>query len=75
MPLHVKGKLNNASICNGSFCFKHQFIIVEDLNIDVILGTPFLTQIYPFWVNESGVGTKIMGTSVIFKFLSPVRHK
>ena len=74
-PLKVKGKLTKTSICNNKVCFKHQFIIVDDLNTDVILGIPFLTQIYPFWVDSTGLGTKIMGEKILFKFITPIKYK
>ena len=74
-PLRVKGKLTKTSICNDKICFKHQFIIVDDLNSDVILGISFLTQIYPFWVDSKGLGTKIMGQKILFKFITPIQYK
>ena len=74
-PLRVKGKLTKTSICNETICFKHQFIIVHDLNTDVILGIPFLTQIYPFWVDSKGLGKKIMGQKILFKFITPIKYK
>jgi len=40
-----------------------------------ILGTPFLTQIYPFYVNEIGLHTKIMGKTIYFKFLTAAKQK
>ena len=39
---------------------------------EVILGTPFLTQIYPFKVDQIGVHTEIMETIISFKFVTPV---
>ena len=74
-PLRVMGKITKLSICNEKICFKHQFIIVDDLNTDVILGIPFLTQIYPFWVDSNGLGTKIMGQRFLFKFITPIKYK
>jgi len=74
-PLKVMGKLTKTSICNGKICFKHQFIVVDNLNTNVILGIPFLTQIYPFWVNSDGINTKIMGQRILFKFTTPVRYR
>jgi len=74
-PLRVMGKITKLSICNENICFKHQFIIVNDLNTDVILGIPFLTQIYPFWINSNGLGTNIMGQKILFKFITPVGFK
>ena len=73
--LKVRGKLTKTEICNNNYCFKHQFIVVENLNTDIILGTPFLTQIYPFWVDSQGIGTRIMKQKIRFQFLSPVKQK
>ena len=42
---------------------------------DLILGTPFLTQIYPFYVNEIGLHTKIMGKIISFNFLTAAKQK
>ena len=41
---------------------------------DLILGTPFLTQIYQFYVNEIGLHTKIMGKTISFKFLTAAKQ-
>ena len=53
-------------------CFKNSFILVHDISQEVILGTPFITQIYPFKVYQIGVHTEIMGTIISFKFVTPV---
>jgi len=42
---------------------------------DLILGTPSLTQIYPFYVNETGVHVKIMEKTISFNFLSAAKQK
>jgi len=42
---------------------------------DLILGTPFLAQIYPFYVNEIGLHTKIMGKIISFNFLTTAKQK
>jgi len=60
-PLKVMGKITKILICNKKICFKHQFIVVDNLNTDIILGIPFLTQIYPFWIDSKGLSTKIIG--------------
>ena len=52
--------------------FQNSFILVRDISQEVILGTPFITQIYPFKVDQIGVHTKIMGTIISFKFVTPV---
>jgi len=74
-PLKVMGKLTKISICNEKFCFKQQFIVIDNLNTDIILGIPFLTQIYPFWVTSKVLGTRVMGQEIIFKFITPIQYK
>ena len=60
-PLNTRYKLNKGYIQNNGYCFKQIFLIVQNITHDIILGTPFLTQIYPFQVNESGARAKILG--------------
>ena len=42
---------------------------------DLILGTQFLTQIHPFYINEIGLHTKIMGKTISFNFLTAAKQK
>jgi len=74
-PLSTSYKLHKGYIKNDAYCFKNTFLIFDNITNDVILGTPFLTQIYPFNVNESGVHTKIMGKTISFNFLSAAKQK
>ena len=74
-PLTISYKFNKGYIKNNGYCFKHTFLIIDNITKDLILGTPFLTQIYPFYVNESGVHTKIMGKPISFNFLSAAKQK
>ena len=60
---------------NDEYCFKNAFLIVVNITNNLILDTPFLTQIYPFYVNETGVHTKIMGKPISFNFLSAAKQK
>jgi len=64
-PFSNSYKLDKGYIKNDGYCFKNQFLIVDNISNDVILGTPFLTQIYPFYVNETGVYTKFYGETYI----------
>ena len=57
--LTINYKLNKGYIKANDYCFKNTFLIVDNMTSDLILGTPFLTQIYPFYVNEIGLHTKI----------------
>ena len=67
-PLKIIYKLSEAYICNDGFCFQNTFILVKDMSYEIILGTPFLTQIYPFYVDKQGVYAKIMKHQFSFKF-------
>ena len=46
--LKIKYKLPEAQICNNGRCYNNSFILTKDITEEIILGTPFLTQIYPF---------------------------
>jgi len=74
-PLTISYKLNKGYIKNDGYCFKNTFLIVDNMTSDLILGTPFLTQIYPFYVNEIGLHTKIMGKTISVNFLTAAKQK
>ena len=40
----------------------------------LILGTPFITLLYPFQVND-GVKTTILGNTIFFRFIYPLTKK
>ena len=69
--LNISYKLNKGYIKADGYCFKNTFLIVDNMTSDLILGTPFLTQIYPFYVNEVGLHTKIMGSLLEKKLIRP----
>jgi len=74
-PLYIKYKLSKGYISNNGYCFKNIFLIVQNITHDVILDTPFLTHIYPFSVNETGVHTKILDKQISFNFLSATKQR
>ena len=41
----------------------------------LILGTPFITLLYPFQVNDEGVKTTILGNTIFFPFIYPLTKK
>ena len=51
------------------------FLLLTISPMILVLGIPFLTQIYPFIVNESGVHASIMGNPISFHFLSSAHQK
>ena len=42
---------------------------MKNIRQNVVLGTPFITQIYPFKVDQNGIHTSIMRNSISFKFV------
>ncbi|XP_074308806.1 uncharacterized protein LOC141643517 isoform X2 [Silene latifolia] len=74
-PLNIKHKISKAKILNEDYCFKNSFTVVRNIQEDIILGTPFLTQIYHFHVDDKGLHTNIMGKTLSFKCLSPITQK
>lgn len=50
--LQVNYKLEDASICNKGISFKSSFLLVKDTSEQIILGTLFLTQLYPLQITE-----------------------
>jgi len=74
-PLSISYKLDIGYIKNVGYCFRNTFLIVDNITNDLILETPFLTQIYPFYVDETAVHTKLMGKPISFNFLSAAKQK
>ena len=69
--LRIKYKLPEAQVCNKGKCYNNSFILTKDITEEVILGTPFLTQIYPFTVNSRG----IISRGNLFEFITPIKTK
>ena len=53
--MQINYKLENAPICEQGICFKNTFMIVNNMNEQIILETLFLTQIYHFKVTSEGI--------------------
>ena len=58
-------------ICNNGVCFETVFVLIKDLPSKIILGTPFMTLIYPFLVTDEGIKTNILKKDIFFKFIVP----
>ncbi|RVW83333.1 hypothetical protein CK203_038862 [Vitis vinifera] len=50
--LAIKYKLTDVHIRNHDICIKQTFILVKDLKEKALLGIPFLSSIYPLWVDN-----------------------
>nr|KAJ0222080.1 hypothetical protein LSAT_V11C200067080 [Lactuca sativa] len=54
--------------------FKTHLILVKNLTYPLILGTSFITMIYPFSVHENGIKTNIFGKDIMFIFCEPIQY-
>ena len=55
--LDMEYKLQNVHICQNNYCFRTQFVLVQNITEPLILGTPFITLLYHFQVNDEGVNS------------------
>ena len=69
--LVIKYKLSNAHICNQGICIKQTFILVKDLKEKALFGVPFLSSIFPMWVDDQGIRTKLLHKEILFEFANP----
>ena len=73
--LEIEFKLQNVHICQNNYCFRTQFILVQNMIEPLMLGTPFITLLYSFKVNDEGVKTTILGNTIFFPFIYPLTKK
>jgi len=73
--MNIQYKLSNAKICKGKICYNTSFVLIKNMNVYMILGTPFLTLLYPFHVTEKGLITNTMGKEICFEFIKPPRTR
>ena len=69
--LVIKYKLTDANIHNHDVCIKQTFILVKDLKEKALLGIPFLSTIYPLWVDNKGIRANFMDKEILFEFANP----
>ncbi|RDX87444.1 hypothetical protein CR513_31081, partial [Mucuna pruriens] len=72
---NIQYKLSNARVCKGQFYYNISFILVKNINMPVILGTSFLTLLYPFQISEKGLVTKTLNKEIYFEFIKPPRTR
>ena len=73
--LDIEYKLSDAHICNQGICIKQTFILVKDLKEKTRLGVPFLSIIFPMWVDDQGIKTKLLDQEILFEFANPPDKK
>ena len=74
-PLQIEHKISNVHVYNKNICYKISLLLVKDMNKEIILGTPFLGLLYPFWVDAEGIKTIFEEQEICFNFLSPPKIK
>ena len=57
-PLKVKYKIPQGHICKNCICIKTSFLLVKNISHQIVLGTSFLTQLYPFQIDDKSLKTK-----------------
>ena len=72
--LKINYKLHKAHICNNGIGFINDFVITKDINEEIILGIPFITQIKPYAAQLDGIHTKVLGKSLIFPYLNSISN-
>ncbi|RVW63132.1 hypothetical protein CK203_063267 [Vitis vinifera] len=70
--LAIKYKLTDVHIRNHDICIKQTFILVKNLKEKALLGIPFLSSIYPLWVDNQGIRTKLSDKEILFEFANPI---
>ena len=73
--LAIHFKISNIHICNQNVCYKTSLLLVKDMNKKIILGTPFLTLLYPFKLDNEIIKTIYKGQNICFKFINSLKIK
>ena len=74
-PLEVQYKIPQGHICKKSICIKTLFLLVKNISHQIVLGTPFLTQLYPFQIDSQGLRTKYNNQEILFEFIRGIEIK
>jgi len=61
-------KLKNNFFNNGLY-LQNFFVVTNDINHTIILGTPFIDMITPYKINYENIISKINGLKLVFTFL------
>ena len=53
--LKVRYKIPQGPICKDGICIKTSFLPVINISHQIVLRTPFLTQLYTFYIDSKGL--------------------
>ncbi|XP_060203091.1 uncharacterized protein LOC132631536 isoform X1 [Lycium barbarum] len=73
--LKINYKLSKGHICNDGICFINEFVVTRDINESIILGTPFITQIKPYYADLDAIYTTILGKEIKFPYLTAISQE
>ena len=74
-PLKIQYKIPQGHICKNGICIKTSFLLVKNTSHQFVLGTPFLTQLYPFQIDNQGLRTKYNNQEILFEFIKGIEVK
>ena len=74
-PLKVQYKITQGHICKNCICIKTSFLLVKNISHQIVLGTSFLTQLYPFQIDKQGLRTKYNNQEILFEFIRGIEVK
>ena len=74
-PLKVQYKIPQGHICKNDICIKTSFFLVKNISDQIVLGTSFITQLYPFQIDDQGLKTKYNNQEILFEFIRGIEVK
>lgn len=66
--LDVSLQVHKVHVCYQRLCLLFDFVILDNLDYDLLLGTPFLSTISPFTSTKEGVHGNFNGEPVLLRF-------
>ena len=75
VPLKVQYKIPQGHICKNGICIKTSFLLVKNISHQIVFGTPFLTQLYPFHIDSRGLQTTYKDQQILFEFFKGIELK
>ena len=71
----VQYKIPQGHICKNDICIKTSFLLVKNISHQIVLRTHFLTQLYPFSIDNQGLKTKYNNQEILFEFIKGIEIK
>ena len=75
VPLKVQYKIPKGHICKNGICIKTSFLLVKNISHQIVLRTPFLTQLYSFQIDGKELHTKHKDQQILFEFVKGIEIK